>query len=214
MRLRILCCLLSLAPAALAGCATFSFKPGANPVSIAEDEASCRKAGDSDLAFRDCMRERGWFISGGTAATPTPTAAQPAAATSAATAVPAASPRAAGSPKQPQTAVPTAAAAVEAPAAAPAAPAAQPVAPAPAAPAAQPVAPAPAAAGGALPRIRVGSWWKLGGTASGLDAAISACVRKLGAPHQPDANATVVTEAMRDCLKQDGWYPYDVSPSP
>lgn len=75
-------------------------------------------------------------------------------------------------------------------------------------------APVALAESGSLPRVRVGSWWKLGGNAAGLDAAIAACVVKLGTPHQPSANATVVTVALRDCLRADGWYAYDQSPVP
>lgn len=182
---------------AAAGCAnlTASFKPGANPVSTVEDEAECLKAGDSDLAFRDCMRDRGWYISGdsATSRTPPPLAAEPVPTPApAAAAVPAAA--TAPSPERPPT--PLAAASPTA-------------SPAPAA-ALAPTGPPPGSE--TLPKVKVGSWWKLGGSAAGLDGSIAACTRKLGTPHQPDANATVVTAAMRDCLEADGWHAYGASP--
>ncbi len=69
--------------------------------------------------------------------------------------------------------------------------------------------PTPAAAESPTPEatatVHVSSWWKLGGTPSGLDADVNACVAALGPEHRPNANATIVTHAMQQCLRQRGW---------
>jgi hypothetical protein len=198
--------------ALLSGCATFSFKPGAGPDRMATDEHSCGQAGSE--GFEDCMRNLGWYISDGTVGSPplpagaTPiTVAEAEAAPTAAAAVPAA-------PKATVASVPVVATpaahvtAVPTPTAVPAAAAPPPTAPAPAV---VPAASLPSSVPGSeeLPKVQIGSWWKLGGSAAGLDSSIKACVAKLGAPHQPTPSATVVTIAMRDCLRADGWYPYN-----
>jgi len=56
--------------------------------------------------------------------------------------------------------------------------------------------------------LAVGSWWKFGGTAGGLDNDIKSCIGKLGNAHRPDPAATVVTRAMYGCLKEHGWYAF------
>ncbi|MGH7787506.1 MAG: hypothetical protein ACRERC_11605, partial [Candidatus Binatia bacterium] len=53
--------------AAFSGCATFSFKAGASPDTMAADERACR-ASAGDPGFVECMRERGWYVTGGAAA--------------------------------------------------------------------------------------------------------------------------------------------------
>jgi hypothetical protein len=209
-----------LLAATLAGCgATFSFKPGAGPDRMSSDEHQCGQAGDE--GFVECMRSLGWYVSDGeigsaptvtpiVAAAEVPSAAPPAVTPAALKVAPptVAAPSPAAEPER--------AIAVEAPVATPPAAVEASAAPSPL-PTATHIVPAPAVqapgpGGETLPRVRVGSWWKFGGSAAALDASVAACVAKLGPPHQPDRGAIVVTVALRDCLKAEGWYAADVKP--
>jgi len=53
--------------------------------------------------------------------------------------------------------------------------------------------------------IVVKNWFKLGGTADGLAAAKQRCATKLGAPDRSEPESQVVTGAMLDCLRNEGW---------
>lgn len=212
--------------AALAGCGmVMSFKPGAGPDRMAADEHACGQAGDE--GFVECMRNLGWYMSGGeigSSPTPGAEATEPHAAAAGSTAAPTAtSPPVAPASAPARAIVPSPAPAAKSTAsvdAVPTVPSATVAAPVAAMPTASPTAAAEQgavaapAASDSLPRVRVGSWWKLGGSAAGLDSSIAACVTKLGAPHQPDPGAIIVTVALRDCLRADGWYAYDVSAAP
>ena len=185
--------------AALAGCATLTFKRGASPGDMAAAETACRSENPEEAAYVECMRNRGWFVTGsGTA----PDAAV----------TPGAAPEApAGAPGAP------AADEAPAPANAPSAVPAEPHMPSAAAPAlpgatAAPVvegkpAVTPAAPADPLARVEVGSWWKvLGGSPADLDRAIDTCVATLGPAYRPEPGATVVTEGLRACMRAAGWY--------
>lgn len=217
----------------LAACgeATVSFKRGAMPGNMASDEQACKAAED----FAACMQERGWFVAGrGTdtevAGRPSPaeeaagqswlekfragdeTARQEYAQARAAAAAPATVP-AAPAPAPAVVGAGTGAA----PAAAE--PVAVPESPAPkgsaaaeraVAPVAAPAAPVPAKAAAKvfdpLARVRIGSWWKLGGSAAALDADVATCVGELGNAHRPDPALTEVTAGLRACLRAAGWF--------
>ena len=58
--LRASVCMVILA--ALCAC-EISYKRGASPTAMASDEQSCRAENDSSEAYRDCMKDLGWFIS-------------------------------------------------------------------------------------------------------------------------------------------------------
>ena len=182
--------------ATLSACATLSFKPGAGPDRMSADEHACGQAGDE--GFVECMRNLGYYMSDGAIGSPlTPTPVVAAAADASLTPTPTAAPA-------------VVATAAPVPASPPPATHSPTVAPAPAAASAT----APTDTSGGLPRVRVGSWWKLGGSAAGLDSSIAGCVQKLGTPHQPPPGAQVVTIGMRDCLRGDGWIAYNETPVP
>ena len=58
--LRATVCMVTLA--ALCAC-EISYKRGASPTAMAEDEQSCRTENDSSEAYQNCMKNLGWFIS-------------------------------------------------------------------------------------------------------------------------------------------------------
>lgn len=193
-------CLLPLA----AGCPTVSFKAGASPERMQADEHACGQGGDE--GFVQCMRNLGYYVTDGAIGSPdtSPPPAAPVAAEPVAAAPAAAS----------ATAPPTATPIVPPPPVSPS-PTAITTTPAPATAApAMTSAPAAAATSSGLPSVRVGSWWKLGGSAAALDSSIATCTQKLGEPHRPAPNAQVVTLAMRDCLRGDGWFAYNVTDLP
>ncbi len=227
----------------LSGCATVTFKAGATPTTMADDEKTCREGEVDDAAFVQCMRKKGWYVAGGASeaaaaemraaaaekAAPPSVAAPVVAAAAVATAPPAASeaPRAVPTSSPTPTVAGTAAATPE-PTAAPSL-AMPPAAPAQdvrpespglfsgsGAPAPIPVAEVPVSAmppgSESLPRVRVSSWWKLGGSAAGLQKSVDTCIDKLGPPHRPDPGVIFVTAAMRDCLRSEGWYSYGEAP--
>ncbi len=57
-----------------------------------------------------------------------------------------------------------------------------------------------------LAEVTVASWWKLGGTAGGLEADQGVCANTLGNAHRVAPNAKVVTIGMLRCLKDKGWF--------
>jgi hypothetical protein len=206
----------------LTGCATVTFKRGAGPGAMAADEDACRHTSADETAYTQCLRDRGWFVAGKAAHGDTETVLEPPepapASAPPATVVPGASekpvaverptPATADGPPatKPAVATPTNRAATTGtsapvvPPAAPARPDIRSAAPEPA-PAATPKVLDP------LSKVDVGSWWKLGGTTADLDHAIAACVTDLGEAHRPNPGATLVTVALRDCLRKAKWFP-------
>lgn len=55
-----------------------------------------------------------------------------------------------------------------------------------------------------LKQVTVASWWKLGGTAGGLEADQGTCATTLGNAHRVAPNAKLVTVGMLRCLKGKG----------
>ena len=174
---------------ACGGCATVTFKPGASPEAMAADERACRSANTDEADYVECMKARGAFVASSNVAHE----------------------RAAEPPKLVATREDVQPALSDVPVmtgdAGPV-----PTPSADAEPAAPPAAREPPPAN-ALERVEVASWWKLGGTANGLDKAITACVEKLGEAHRPNPTATVVTVGLRECLRTAGWYPLKVEAS-
>lgn len=217
--------LFMLALVLVAGCTSVTFKRGATPTTMAADESRCRKADPADRAFRACMREKGWFVAGGSAAASSTAAPSDRAGehTSAVAKVIDFSAPLPAAKTQDRTPAVTAAASTmstqsQAPATSPAATTATPrqrqlpVAAVVSAPS-SPVPPrdtVPAAAEPAL--IGVASWWKFGGTAGGLDADIGACTQQLGNDHRPAPGATLVTRELGACLREHGWYALGKTP--
>lgn len=172
------------------GCASYSFKRGASPDSMAADELVCRAPQED---FHSCMRDRGWFIASDLD-DQKPTAPMSDSSVTATESSSAA----------------TLTASVHA-----AAPTLDVVA------TADPIAPAANRArlkqiqsvealrtdtSDPLTPLAVGSWWKFGGNPSGLESDTIACIGKLGNAHRPEPAATVVTQGMHSCLKENGWY--------
>jgi hypothetical protein len=62
-------------------------------------------------------------------------------------------------------------------------------------------------------KIRVGSWWHVGGGAGDLHAAVDGCVSKLGPADQPDAGYHTVTRALYSCLAAQGWRKFGSPPA-
>jgi hypothetical protein len=209
---------LAIALVSLSGCgSSVTFKRGATPDTMADAEAACRAGAAAEGArYADCMRERGWFVAtladgAGTAAPDEPGAqADPGTAWFAARRAPTAAAASSASPAS--VAPPPAAlrsdsvhaAAVSTPATA-ALPSAAASAAAVAAPAATTTASGPRPFDPLAP-VGVSSWWKLGGTAAGLDGSVRACIAALGNAHRPEPGLDRVTAGMRACLRADGWY--------
>ncbi len=55
-------------------------------------------------------------------------------------------------------------------------------------------------------KVTVASWWKLGGTAGGLEADQASCGATLGEAHAVAPNAKIMTIGMLRCLKGKGWF--------
>ncbi len=186
------------------GCASVTFKRGASPGAMSADESACGGRETAEpAAFRQCMKDRGWFVAGqsedsvaGSAVetpaaewlaqkrqqTATPVATTTAAATAASAASTGTSGAAGPAVAAPTTVPETAMAPVVA-------------APLPAASAFDPMA-----------EKKVTSWWKLGGSAAAFDGAVATCVTELGVAHRPDPPATTVTAGLKACLRAAGWY--------
>lgn len=208
--------MLVIASALAAGCTSVTFKRGATPTTMAADESRCRKADPADTAFRACMRDKGWFVAGGSdggssPAAPSDRAGEHTSAMAKVIDFSAPIPAAQAQAPAPVTS-PAMSTQSQAPATSPAATTATPrqrpspvaaVVSAPSSPAATPD-PAPSATEPTL--IGVASWWKFGGTAGGLDADIATCTQKLGNGHRPAPAATLVTREMGACLREHGWY--------
>jgi hypothetical protein len=180
----------AVAVAALAGCANISFKRGASGDAMAADERACRNETSDEAGYVECMRKRGAYVAGRSATSPAATVQ----ATQTPTAVPAA-------PVAPDADAPNGKATVPPPPALPAT-------------VTTPLPPASPTPVDPLEQISVASWWKLGANPADLDKAIDACVIKLGPAYRPGPGATVVTVALRDCLRQDGWFAVGKGSSP
>lgn len=159
----------------LAGCGEMVFKRGADPGSMTAAQADCRAAGDA--GYVACMEGKGFLVKG----------SQESVFVEGLLPTPVAG-----------TAAPAATAGMVAPPGRTAvvSPAGKPVAPA-SQPRPQPVDP--------LERVRVGSWWKLGGNPDQLAAAQAKCVEILGVDHRPVPDSNEVTRAMVACLRDAGW---------
>ena len=72
--------------------------------------------------------------------------------------------------------------------------------------AATPPALPPAPPAGPKDMFRVGSWWKAGGSETGLNADVESCVARLGEDHRPDKPPRNVTRALLTCLRDQGWH--------
>lgn len=174
----------------LAGCgATMSYKRGAGPDAMQADEQACRGTAAALESYVACMRARGWTVRGGE------NPAESAAAASWLTRLRASD----GGDAAPASSSP----ATSSPAAEPLALTADPAAPAALASDADAASAPPF---DPLAEVVIASWWKLGGSAAGLDAAIAGCVDELGAPHRPAGTARRVTAGLRACLRTSGWY--------
>ncbi|MBK6658834.1 MAG: hypothetical protein IPG43_12055 [Proteobacteria bacterium] len=57
-----------------------------------------------------------------------------------------------------------------------------------------------------LKKLTVASWWKLGGSASGLEADQANCGATLGEAHRVAPNAKLVTVGMLRRLRGKGWF--------
>lgn len=187
------------------GCASVSFKRGASADALGADERACRAETKNEAAFADCMRKRGVYVRGGSAAESTATATRIIAATQRPTpvatltvAVP-----------EPSPAVPTVTAVPTVGAVPP--PPAEVAVPPPSAEEATEEPPAPA---DPLAKIKVDSWWKLGASAADLDRGIDACVAQLGSAHTPEPGGKIVTAGLRACLRKSGWFAVGTSAAP
>lgn len=189
------------------GCASVSFKRGASADALGADERACRAETKSEAAFAECMRKRGVYVRGGSAAESAPTATRIIVATPRPTPV---ATSAAAIP-EPVPAVPTVTAVPTAEVAVPS-PAAEIAATPPAAEAAE--TEEPPAPADPLSKIKVDSWWKLGASAADLDRGIAACVGKLGAAHKPEPGGKIVTAGLRACLRESGWFAVGTSAAP
>lgn len=170
----------------LAGCgATMSYKRGAGPDAMQADEQACRDEAATPESHAACLRSRGWSVRDGE------DPVERAAAAGWLSRL-----RASGG----NAAAPASSAVARSSSAAS-------VAAVPAPPARETVTEsAPAAPFDPLAEVAIASWWKLGGSAAGLDSAIADCVAELGVSHRPARAARSVTAGMRACLRTSGWY--------
>ncbi len=162
----------------LAGCGEMVFKRGADPGSMTAAQADCRAAGDA--GYVACMEGKGFLVKGSQDSVFVEGLMPTPVAGTAVPAAPAATTGMAASPGRTP---------VETPGGKPASPPSQ--------PRPQPVDP--------LERVRVGSWWKLGGNPDQLAAAQVKCVETLGVDHRPVPDSNEVTRAMVACLRDAGW---------
>ncbi|MGE0860028.1 MAG: hypothetical protein AB7I01_02250 [Gammaproteobacteria bacterium] len=183
---------------ATAGCGEVMFKRGAGPGDMSNAQADCRKNAKDEDAYAGCMRAAGYVYEKPTTegvlfVAPTPVEAEPATAgVPAAAGESDASSIAAGAALAPSPAPGQLTATVE-----------------PAARAGESVAkpkPAPKLPADPLAQVNVASWWKLGGSAGGLDADQASCAEKLGEAHKTAPNAKRVTVGMVSCLRGKGWF--------
>lgn len=172
--------LVAMSLALLVGCSSVTFKRGASPTTMADDERACRaENGSEKAAYRTCMRDRGWFIAHldrddvEVPINPPDEQATPLVVTPDVT-IP-------DSPEQ------------------------KPAISAPATRRSTRKASAPPTAD-QLQSITVASWWKLGGNVAVLDGDIADCVAELGIAHRPTSGTKTVTEGIRTCLRGRGWY--------
>jgi hypothetical protein len=189
--------------ALLAGCATITFKPGAQPNAMADDESACHAANQSNAGYVECMRSRGWFVTGAATSGDKEATKAPA---------PAATPNAAikdhATPPTPAAAIapaPTPSPTVSDAAVTPGSAAAVPPSPREPVDLVEPTTAEPEGETDPLALVEVGSWWKFGGSVGDLDRATAQCVAELGPAHKPAAGSKEVTVGLRNCLRADGW---------
>lgn len=186
---------------ALAGCAEVTFKRGAGPGEMQATEQACREKTATVEAYKSCLHAAGFIYAkptGDTAlfaedendagiAVASEAIAEAEAAS--ATAAPGAAPSVTAA--ESSAAAPTVSVEASGRAGESLPQAAKPQAKAPADP---------------LKKVTVASWWKLGGTAGGLEADQATCGTSLGDAHHVAPNAKVVTVGMLRCLKTKGWF--------
>ena len=175
--------------AALNGCAEVTFKRGAGPGQMQAAEQTCRDTTADADAYAACLRAAGFIYAKPSGATalfvePEDTSSDVTDASDSTTTDTA--PAAASS-------VAAATVSVE-----PSGRAGQTLSQASQAKAKVPTSP--------LKEITVASWWKLGGTAAGLEADQMTCGNTLGNAHRVAANAKVVTVGMLACLRGKAWF--------
>ncbi len=163
-------------------CSSVSYKRGANPGTMAEDEGLCRAGNATEDAFRRCMRDKGWFFAGGATIEKTVNdtkSQQPTALSTQDVEV--------GRPSTATTEV---------------------IAPVTTHNRSEDelVQPVPHEASDPQTTKSAASWWKFGGTANGLDLDIAGCAAELGETRRPGSGTTSVSNVMSDCLKARGWY--------
>lgn len=174
---------------AAGGCGEVMFKRGAGPGEMQNTQAGCRQKSADEDAYATCLRAAGFVYEkpgeGGVLfSAPVPVATDAAATTESA------APAAAGA------AAPAAAGGLTAT-----------VEPAGRAGASQAAPkPAPQLPADPLAKVKVASWWKLGGNAGGLAADQASCAASLGDAHRMDPNARTATVGMVGCLRGKGWF--------
>ena len=168
----------------VSGCAEVMFKRGAGPGNMQSAQHSCREQSADETAYGNCLRAAGYVYEKPSASGALFVA--PVAETAAAAAGESAAPAPAAD-SMPMTAH------VE-----PAARAGVSIAPQ--------AIPTPTPAINPLTEVTVASWWKLGGSAGGLETDQGSCAGQLGAAHKVAANSKVVTVGMLGCLKSKGWF--------
>ena len=192
--------LFALVAAAASGCGTVWYKTGSTDSDYEAARSRCNKEGRAKSPdFERCMEEQGWIAKQfGAPAAPgdakRAVAGDSDANKTIATESPTPKPRAAPAAGDAEQIVPG-----ESPS-----PASQ----------AEPVtsdvasSPTPSNAPSSQDQIVVKNWFKFGGTADELAAAKERCVTKLGAAGRPEPQSDVVTGAMLDCLRNEGWHQF------
>lgn len=179
--------------ALVSGCAEVTFKRGAGPGEMQATEQGCRAKSTDVEAYKACLNAAGFIYAkpSGDAvlfAEDGEAGADGIAVGSVADASP--SPSAATASSGPTTDTPTVS-----------------VQPSGRAGESLPQAAKPTAApADPLKKVTVASWWKLGGTAGGLEADQASCGATLGDAHAVAPNAKVMTIGMLRCLKGKGWF--------
>jgi hypothetical protein len=177
--------MVSVVTGLLAGCGEFAYKRGANAVDLRQEKADCKRKGDDQTAYAQCMASKGWSIQQleefDPVATILPTDNREPALIQAEidqAAVVAAGHRSQDADKADasQTATPPQAVARKDP----------------------------------MDPFVIGSWWKAGGNPDKLKVDMQACAATLGDGHQPVTTPGTgkfkVTRGMLLCLRQQGWY--------
>lgn len=56
-----------------------------------------------------------------------------------------------------------------------------------------------------MEQLSINSWWRAGAGPQKLMQDSEACTAKLGEPHSPKANMSLVTRALLSCMQNEGW---------